>query len=465
MVGRAWSGIFWRGHKSELLILLKIFLTRDAVMREWKDLIEREKLTDHELRRIPCMHQHVVEAISDYFQTAFGMPALEIMRLFYQVAGNHPRKQHWISAYDFEQYLDGLFRQTPGLIKPDACYQVAKTFLSKNVTPYKYYLQKMPARLALHGMEQLGNTCHHAMPVEVTFPRADSLLIKITPYPYYRDITKGTFCHFIRGVTDAIFSYRKIRVNKVKESFCSVDLKTLITKVYARLNWTHAEDSRWVYLNDQPLAEKITLTHPSSIQPISAARIIKDVNHDGLLLFKKGELYNAPFCCLEGACPNEGRGETDKLHRRMLEKTIMDMRENEIIIFNHEAAKASGHGQEGRDDEPSVRSQINKAIDFIQQHYSQKITLQQAAQQAAMSPTHFKRLFKLQTGKTMAQYLLQHRLEKAREILRTDDQSLTRIAVQCGFATAAYFGYWFKKHFNVTPKEYQKAVKNGLIST
>lgn len=184
-------------------------------MKSWQELIKQENLTDHELKQIPCLHQQVVESISTYFQKKFNMSDSRMMKMFISTAEKEPTKQHWINALDFDHYLGSLFQKAPMVIKPDLFYNIAKTFLTSNISPYKYYLQNMPSRMALLAMEQLGNTCHHAMPVKVAFDADTRFMITIKPYPYYRPITKGTFCHFVRGITDAIFKYRKIRVNEL----------------------------------------------------------------------------------------------------------------------------------------------------------------------------------------------------------------------------------------------------------
>ncbi len=407
------------------------------------------------------MHQHVVEAIAGYFQKKMAMPVPGIMQLFSDMAGIHPLSQYWLNVYDFDHYLSYLFRQAPKLITPGVFYHVAKTFLSDNVTPYKYYLQKMPFRAALASMELLGNTCHHAMPVKVIFTSKTEVLIKMTPYPYYLQVTKGTFCHFVRGITDALLTHRKLKDGKTRELCCSANLKTMIKKVYADFHWEYSEDEHWIYLNHQPLAEKMVFSHPLLDKPVPAARIIKDVKYEGVLLFKKGGLYNAPYCCLEAECPRDEGQQTDVLLRKMLEKSIMEMGEKEIIIFRHAMAKRGEHDWEEQGSKKVKAVQrINRAVRYIQLNYSRKITIKDLAQHTAMSNTHLTQLFRKQTGMSVTDYITQYRLKSAQNLLRNHHYPLTTVALQCGFGSAAHFCYVFKKHYHQTPKQYIKKHEN-----
>lgn len=242
----------------------------------------------------------------------------------------------------------------------------------------------------------------------------------------------------------------------------------MITKVYAKLNWSYTEDDKVIYLNHQPLAEKITIDHPSSTQPITVARIIRTIRHQDVLLFKKGNLYNAPYCCIEGTCPEEDHQTIDDTYRQMLEKSIQENREKEIIIFNHYVAKQFEPNSDPQLDQHELRTrlEINKAVNYIKKNYDKKISVDEIAEHAALSKPHFRRVFKNQTGKTPFDYLWQCRLEQAKAQLDQTDQQITTIALQCGFKTISHFCELFKQHYKTTPKQYlrKNIIKNDHLT-
>lgn len=73
-----------------------------------------------------------------------------------------------------------------------------------------------------------------------------------------------------------------------------------------------------------------------------------------------------------------------------------------------------------------------------------------------LSPDYFKRVFKEHTGRTPRQYLIDIRLEKAKEPLRTKKISIEDTARLCGFVNAGYFAVTFQRSTHLSPSEYRK---------
>jgi len=99
---------------------------------------------------------------------------------------------------------------------------------------------------------------------------------------------------------------------------------------------------------------------------------------------------------------------------------------------------------------------INKAIQFMQEYYSTNISINDICKLIYLSPCHFKRVFKEQTGQTPYQYLVRVRLEKAKEILREKDYSIEEAARLCGFVNSGHFSTVFKRNTGMSPSEYRK---------
>jgi len=100
---------------------------------------------------------------------------------------------------------------------------------------------------------------------------------------------------------------------------------------------------------------------------------------------------------------------------------------------------------------------IKKAIYFIENHYAEKIQLEDIADAAMLSPSHFQRIFKKTMNLSPNDYLTKYRLTKAKELLLTTNQSITDVSLNCGFESNAYFSYIFKKEVLSTPSIYRKS--------
>lgn len=99
---------------------------------------------------------------------------------------------------------------------------------------------------------------------------------------------------------------------------------------------------------------------------------------------------------------------------------------------------------------------IEKALAYIQTHFTEELLLEDGAAAAGFSKYYFSKLFKEYTGDTFYQYVEKIRIKKAVDMLAESDYSVTSIAFSCGFHNLACFIRMFRLHMGVTPGEYRK---------
>ncbi len=99
---------------------------------------------------------------------------------------------------------------------------------------------------------------------------------------------------------------------------------------------------------------------------------------------------------------------------------------------------------------------IKKAQFFIEENYSQGITLADIASYVNMSKIYFHNLFIAATGLSTHRYILEKRLAKVKSLLMTNEKSIAEIALECGFSSQSYLNYIFKKECGLTPRAYIK---------
>ncbi|MDD2422126.1 MAG: AraC family transcriptional regulator [Heliobacteriaceae bacterium] len=104
------------------------------------------------------------------------------------------------------------------------------------------------------------------------------------------------------------------------------------------------------------------------------------------------------------------------------------------------------------------KENINRAISFLRELYNKNYSLEQLAGVANLSPYHFIRVFKAQTGMTPYEYLLTIKLEKARELLDRQDTTITEVCLACGFNNLSHFSTVFKRKFGISPSGYRKTI-------
>ncbi len=100
--------------------------------------------------------------------------------------------------------------------------------------------------------------------------------------------------------------------------------------------------------------------------------------------------------------------------------------------------------------------QILQAASYISDHYMDPITTADVARAVGFSPNYLSRRFRTAAGIGLHEYIVFVRLHHAaRELLSTAD-SITKIALRCGFSDSNYFKDSFKKKYGVTPRNYRK---------
>ena len=99
---------------------------------------------------------------------------------------------------------------------------------------------------------------------------------------------------------------------------------------------------------------------------------------------------------------------------------------------------------------------VARAQHYIEQHFNKAITVKQLAELGNMSTSNFNRIFKKELHMTPFEYLIEARIEKAKNLLRRQNLPITEIAMRCGFGSSAHFSSKFSEIVGVTPSEYKK---------
>ena len=107
----------------------------------------------------------------------------------------------------------------------------------------------------------------------------------------------------------------------------------------------------------------------------------------------------------------------------------------------------------------SISTEIEQAAAYFHEHYRENINIEEYVESLCLSNSLFFRKFKLYTGMTPLQYLLDIRLSNAKKLLETTDYSINEIASIIGYDNALYFSRLFHKHIGMSPKEYRNSLQ------
>jgi two-component system response regulator YesN len=230
---------------------------------------------------------------------------------------------------------------------------------------------------------------------------------------YYKD--KGiAHINDITAITDNITEYPKEQENRLIEMIINIDEKgafDAFNKIYLWVIKNYKEshkEGKWKLMELMMTIDKMVINFG-----------IKDENNSYLLSMNSIEEYLA----LENWC-----------RERIVHviKSISELQKKKInkVIVN---AKL-----------------------FIQDNFSNEITLEEVSKFVCVSPHYFSRLFKEETSENFIEYLTKVRIDKAKELMKTSNLSIKEICFKIGYADPNYFSHIFKKVEKLTPSEYIK---------
>ncbi len=104
---------------------------------------------------------------------------------------------------------------------------------------------------------------------------------------------------------------------------------------------------------------------------------------------------------------------------------------------------------------PTARG-IARAVDFIRQNYSERVTLAQLVREASLSGRQLQRQFKSYFGLSPHEFLIKTRVLAACHMLRETGDCLADVALACGFCDQSAFAQHFHKHVGETPARFRR---------
>jgi AraC-like DNA-binding protein len=99
---------------------------------------------------------------------------------------------------------------------------------------------------------------------------------------------------------------------------------------------------------------------------------------------------------------------------------------------------------------------LRGALDYIHQHYTERLHFQKVARASGFAPKYFSRLFKERQKKTYEHYVLGLRIERGKHLLSSTDFDVARVAKLSGFSTPQYFCAMFRREVGKSPLQFRK---------
>lgn len=120
------------------------------------------------------------------------------------------------------------------------------------------------------------------------------------------------------------------------------------------------------------------------------------------------------------------------------------------LLRNHSSLGRDSRRRIGREGGYSKRA-LGQATDYINDNLPRKLTLEEIAGAAHMSPHHFARSFRAATGLSPHQYVIQQRVQRAKTLLLGTDLTVSEVAMAVGFSNSSHLAHHVRRLLDVTP--------------
>ena len=145
----------------------------------------------------------------------------------------------------------------------------------------------------------------------------------------------------------------------------------------------------------------------------------------------------------------------DRLHSRGFGFAVCEQTARLICALLRSDAQTVREATEQRRHDVSL-SMLERVNVYIEQHYTEQITLAGVAAAMGFSPYYFAHQFKEITGSTFYRHVLAYRCERAAELLTEAEKKMLEIADACGFSDVRSFNRAFKSVMGLTPSAYRE---------
>lgn len=105
---------------------------------------------------------------------------------------------------------------------------------------------------------------------------------------------------------------------------------------------------------------------------------------------------------------------------------------------------------------PHLQRRVREAQAFMRANLHRDVDLPAIAREASLSPYYFSRAFTAYVGMPPYRYLIRLRMERAQELLRTSELTITQVCQHVGFNSLSHFTTTFHRHTGTTPSDYRR---------
>lgn len=282
---------------------------------------------------------------------------------------------------------------------------------------------------------------------------------------------RGCSAAWYQSFTEALYrvptsQYTVFSRNLLMLHYCVTGKRIEISDIYVddlvlapNVNPQRTKDRHRVWNSEKAMLQMVKLGDLNYREALNTSMMVSD----GIPVTARDPVQQAKVSCIvfcsivcraaiEGALsPEEGYSVGDAYIQSALDAHTVD--ELSAICMN--MYDDFIHRVHRMRENPRYSQPIQRCCDHIEMNIDRNLRAQELADLAGYSVTYFTRRFREETGFGISDYVKAARIERAKILLRTSDQSIQEISERLGFTTRNYFTQCFRELTGMTPKEFQ----------
>ena len=163
------------------------------------------------------------------------------------------------------------------------------------------------------------------------------------------------------------------------------------------------------------------------------------------------------LCC--HAVYVDGKIELELMDFQKMVKEAVLLREDEIESWALNQFNAIEEAMQEREESTTSKA-VRRGISYLEKNYQNEVSQEDVAQYVGMSPQHFSKIFKQETGKNYIEWITHLRMEQAKLYLVEGNYSVKEVCFLVGYKDPNYFSRLFKKEIGMSPKAYSQWHEN-----
>lgn len=264
-------------------------------MRHWTESVFHEDLDHEEIELIPARCSVAQLSKIDRYRE-MGLDPHNIFEDLPYTLEEFEAKESWLNPYQVQLFDRNFLKYLPKREAHFGQYVDGTKLPARSSFVESLFIKSLSVKYVCNNIAKESAKYHHEYTNEVHGSKRTSLKVLMRPYPFFKSFAMGHECHFVRGVIDGYISLKRSVSLPVQEICCSTRIESVIENYYYDQGLKFK--GKTLYDGNNIIAEYSDITNP--MIPGSSfvgVRVINDFYFEEQLVLKKGEIYNAPFCC------------------------------------------------------------------------------------------------------------------------------------------------------------------------